>query len=533
MGMIYKRATNTLIWLGDEEESDPHLAIKALQDVHTRLQLSDATISTEDFERLQIASAEDRSWWAIRQLFLRHWFTRTWTIQEACLSRHCFVQCGKTVFSWDNMAAWCTTLEQTSLLKWLVANEDLDGVYSRMVITDLLLPPRGGETMMELQKSRLFGLTHQGIQQSFLACLVMTRFAAATEPKDKVYGVLGIARSNVKPNYSDKLNYMDVYHQACLKELEDNSFSLPLLSCIDHTEPLRISPSWIPDWNTPRVTQSIGYSSKVWSLYMAGGKLFVGKSKKMPIVLSEDKKMITIHGKIFDHIVTLNAVSKVPILCIDEANLNKNEWANYTGLADNTLSKATYSAPNQSVYNAFFQTLMAGCDGTGAVALSSEHSEVFSLILDSTTSQKPSLPGQMYSIRREKGHFTLQSLVAKKGAKVRRPVQVLEDLRIALRAALHMRRFAVTKRGYFALMPRGTREGGEILVFEKACMPFIVRRFDEHGKNCGVFQLLGETYVHGDHEGRGYGDARPTTARCITCVSMEVARCYDDASMKN
>jgi hypothetical protein len=116
------------------------------------------------------------------------------------------------------------------------------------------------------------------------------------------------------------------------------------------------------------------------------------------------------------------------------------------------------------------------------------------LIVDATTGKSLSLPGQTMSIRRQKGHFNLDSL------KTRKPAKVLEDLQTALRAALKMRRFAVTEKGYFALVPRGAQLGDEVAVFDRACVPFVIRR-KQVGGDGGKFELLGEAYVHGIMEG--------------------------------
>jgi hypothetical protein len=246
-----------------------------------------------------------------------------------------------------------------------------------------------------------------------------------------------------------------------------------------------------------------------------GGKILPGPFPRFTV--SEDKRRITRPGVLFDKIAKLGAISIDPILCIDPTQMAKTEWASYVQLADNMLSNATYSSTNNSVYNAFFQTLLAGRDSTGIAAPSPDHSEVFSLILDNITHKEPSLPGQVYSVRRKKGHFTLASLVAKKGAKVRRPVLVLEDMRIALRAALHMRRFAVTERGYFALVPRGARVGDAIVVFKRSCVPFLVRSVLEPRADDEVFELVGETYVHGIMKGEAM-DMHELPLRDVTLV---------------
>jgi hypothetical protein len=65
-----------------------------------------------------------------------------------------------------------------------------------------------------------------------------------------------------------------------------------------------------------------------------------------------------------------------------------------------------------------------------------------------------------------------------------------------------MRRFAITTKGYFALVPRGTREGDSIVVFDKACVPFVARRVTNEDGSNHLYQLLGETYVHGIMQGQ-------------------------------
>jgi hypothetical protein len=485
MGLIYTHATNTVIWLGDDDGSDPILAFDTMETVYARLQGTDAQVlPSSDFERLSFPPEMDRAWWTVRQLLRRPWFGRLWTIQEAILSRNLYLKCGQAEACWDDFAAWCYCLNDTGLLGWLTAKSELDEEHGGIVSMSPL-PPKGAEVVNSIQADRIQSLTLVQ-KEILLRMLVSTRYAQATELKDKVYGVFGIADSNIVPDYSPDKSVRDVYHEACLTQLPQ--FQYELLSCVDHKIPLQ--PSWVPDWSTPRVTEALGCSTKAWTLYCAGGRPVISQYPKF--ALSDDKRAVTLSGKVFDAIFSLSCVSSNPVLNIDDAQANQ-ELASYVNMARNTHNTDAYPAADVSVYEAFLQTLVAGRDGSGVAPPSPDHSEVFSLILDSTTGKKPSLPGQTYSPRRETGHFTLSNL------KTRKPAKTLEDFQIAYHSALKMRRFAVTTKGYFALVPRGARLGDEVVVLDKACVPFVVRR--KEGLKGGMYELLGEAYVHGIMKG--------------------------------
>lgn len=503
MGKIYSHATNTIIWLGDGKDSDPSLAFNTMETVYSRLQSSDGEVTPDDFQRLVFPPALDRSWWAVRQLLRTPWFTRLWTIQEAILSRNLYVKWGKMEADWDDIAAWCFQLKESSILDWLVRNDALDCEYFSPLSAYRWIPA-AGTVMNSLQADRLIFMSLG--PGDILGILVSTRYAQATQPKDKIYGVLGIAETNIIPRLSDKVTAREVYHEVCLTLVHVSMHEL--LSCVDHETPLSLS--WVPDWSVPRVTETLGYFTKTRHLYYAGKS-----SLQVPVIygrpgykigISENKKRITLCGKLVDKVSVLASVSYHPSLDINrlenttldttKPQIENPELASYIALVKARYSSdqnQEYPASSTTIYNAFFQTLVAGRDASGTATPSVEHSEVFSLILDSSTGLNPSLPGQKYSSRREKGYFKLESL------KTRRPAKALEDLRIAMRAALKMRRFAITEKGYFALVPRGAEVGDEIVVFHKAAVPFVVREAigSESGEARLGYEVLGESYVHG------------------------------------
>ncbi|KAF1947354.1 HET-domain-containing protein [Clathrospora elynae] len=488
MDMIYTHATNTIIWLGSDDGSDPILAFDTLETVFARLQGTDAQVTPADFERLNFPPVMDRSWWAIRQLLRRPWVGRLWTIQEAVLSRNLFLKCGQAEACWDDFAAWCYCLQESGLLRWLTANAGLERQYSSGGSVTAL-PPQGAVVVNSIQADRIQGLIFAQ-KADLLEILVTTRYAQATEPKDKIYGVLGITKSDIVPNYSPDVSVREVYHEACLTQLPLQIYEL--LSCVDHEAPPPLS--WIPDWSVPRMTAVLGYSTKAWTLYCTGGRRIASHNPKF--LLSDDNKHITLSGKIFDSITNLGCVSHDPFLDIVTPQTGNRALASYVDIIHEVMQNDRYPVPKTTIYDAFLQTLLAGRDGSATAPPSQEHSDVFSLILDATTGNMPSLPGQTYTLRRQKGFFTLNSLT------MRTPAKTLKDLQTALSAALTMRRFAITHNRYFALVPRGTRIGDEIVILDKACVPFVVRRLCKEEEGQGArFEVLGEAYVHGVMKG--------------------------------
>jgi hypothetical protein len=489
MGLIYSHASNTLIWLGDDGGDLPDVAFETLEKVHSCLQFNGQEVSPKEFERLLLPKPEAQEWREVKQLFRRPWFTRLWVIQEVVLSINPYVKCGKVEALWDDFAAWCLDLEVSGILRWL--ESDAEG--HDLGFSGSLLSPLGCRTVNQLTSElHIFHTQNRSEREEkrLLGVLVSTRYAQATDPKDKVYGVLGIAAADITLKYSGDVSARQVYLEASLKALPDNIFRL--LSCVDHEVPP--SPSWVPDWSVPPVTESLGYRTSSEVLYRAGGPTLnpqTGRAYLIHVQLSSDHRTATLPGKIFDRIVTLGDVTKKPSLDIDDTAQGNRAWLSYVGIAKSSQSYPT----GATIFDAFWQTLVAGKDGTNIAKAPSEYSEVFSLILDESTRMMPSLPGQVYSSRRQKGYFTLDSL------RTRKPRDTLEDFRKAFDSALRNRRFAVTTKGYFALVPRGSKIGDEICVFQYGLVPFIVRP-----TRYGVaFELIGECYVHGIMHGEVMG----------------------------
>lgn len=486
MRFIYGHSTNTLIWM-ENPEGNADLAFKLLDRISSRFRFSELKIQPDHLDGVHLPFADDLSWLAVRQFFGNPWFTRTWVVQECVLtgSNRLFIKYGSAVACWEEIAQSCEYFGDNEKLERLLGSDSLGETCS-----DKLVRPGvavGCDIIKSLSRDR-YSHASMSAKDPLLVTLVRTRYARATDLRDKVYGVLALSESDLVPDYSHASTAKSVYHQAMLSQLPIRLYMV--LYSVDHEIPTR--PSWVPDWSVPRVTESLGYSTKVRKLYRAGcGEVAFPKYE---VRLNDDKTVLTLKGKVLDYITTLSRPCVSPSLDINNPKIRNKDLEEYWKLV-NALPSQHYVVSSISVFDAFWQTLLSGRDGSGCAGPSQKHEDVFSLILDETTGRKPSLPGQTYSVRREKGRFTLDNL------RLREPARTLEDLRQAYSTAVKMRKFAITGRGYFGLVPRGTQAGDRIVVFDEAPVPLVARKVDDSTVTQDAYELIGEAYVHGIMQG--------------------------------
>jgi hypothetical protein len=229
MGSVYSNAQKVLIWLGLSEGNE------CLDEFDHML---DYPRSPHD-----LASDKIRNW-TCYQLLSRSWFERTWTVQELALSRHDpIVHVGKYSFSWEDI--WDQA--QIPLFLESVSDETFTNVQDGM---RLLQDVRVATHLQNQDNSErvLPTLAHQ---------VARTLHLSATDPRDKIYGLLGISSLKtgvLVPDYnkscqevfSEALALMlhsrnpSIYVEAPLRPLGDAQIT-------DYNDD-RKRPSWLPNF---------------------------------------------------------------------------------------------------------------------------------------------------------------------------------------------------------------------------------------------------------------------------------------------
>jgi hypothetical protein len=194
MTSIYSTAVEVLIWLGEEEER-----VALVFDLVRKF--SAAKLPPVDEAWTCVDEVQDPSvyfdllapvaspvWAALREFLARPWFTRVWVIQEAAVAASCTGFCGSLQISWEDLVNFSKYLFKSKLFS-------LFGIER----SDALRP-----LTSSIVKGSNSGFFDGSID--LMGLLVVTNHYCATEPKDSVFALMGIASLYPPSSTDDSLS---------------------------------------------------------------------------------------------------------------------------------------------------------------------------------------------------------------------------------------------------------------------------------------------------------------------------------------
>lgn len=261
---IYQKAWNTIIWLGPEADGNTDLAAWNFSQRHSS---SAPGVDFEDADGFfRTPAGGDRD--VDVEVLSRPWFRRLWVVQEAVVSPRLFLQCGYRWISWND---FCETLlvRPQILDRYSIAHlrdhGKRDIVRNMHLVRSEHLRSRGlsswlpSWTLSETSDSPIGDL-------NILKLLARARHLEASDARDKIFGLLGIAtdidtsdaRFAVDYRKSPRILYIDF-----ARHVVEATRSFDILSYVDpaaETKPSRAMPlpSWVPNWD---YQDTISYSS--------------------------------------------------------------------------------------------------------------------------------------------------------------------------------------------------------------------------------------------------------------------------------
>lgn len=255
MSDIYKKAQYVAVWLGPKGD-DSDRATALLEDVATAAQTGAGRIQVKS---IFSSRAQDKSLPALAALFEREYWNRLWIVQEIFNAASIYVYCGSS-----RPLPW--TVYQTASRAFQQYKRDLEellprthNIVSRKQYSyPQILAYSGPGSLPELDS--LVTLGDEALLEVLRAC----RRKLSSDPKDKVFGILGVLGKEVRDEFA-------VDYGKSVKEVFTDVVDF-LLTTTDHLDviceaihfPVYTSsanlPTWVPDWSYVPATSAISLS---------------------------------------------------------------------------------------------------------------------------------------------------------------------------------------------------------------------------------------------------------------------------------
>ncbi|KAI4864873.1 HET-domain-containing protein [Hypoxylon rubiginosum] len=480
---IYSKASRVLIWLGEERDESDRGITTALHIAHTcRQYISDGgslenMSFNDELARKLFGKFTDPSEFsrlsAFAKLVKRLWFTRVWVVQELALATEATVYCGHSSIDWVDLMAAITAQDYLEL--YLADHE-------RNAFAFILERARNEWSA--------------GVRRSLLSILFRYRILDATDPRDKIFGLNALIRSELmgtealQPNYN--VDIVDLYTAAARQILEKSS-DLNLLSVprrICGTGPGNL-PSWVPDWTNTRLTAPLGlanYSDINELAFAASG------SSRSDVEFGDDNSAsLGVQGHRIDRIAAVGAILRLDHLQrssyygvrLPKCAFVLDDWSRVA-----RLSKSELYVTQEPKREAFVQTL----------ATESTHESMETLLKQLDILERNATMAKWLVFMSK---FLPDWIVDKvaylaHGALFyKRNDKMTLDFRIHL-SSLADRRIFRTEKGYIGLGSALADVGDEIAIVKGGKVPLILRAIESK------WTLQGDCFLKGVMKGEAY-----------------------------
>jgi hypothetical protein len=301
MDQVYRNAVQVVIWLGDGTEPGN---IPVPQEDIDRTQIPDETYELMGFlanaDEEEAGDAENlliQTGNAVRGLklltifFSRHWFTRVWILQEISVSKTA------TVLYGDKMIPW----------RWVV------GVVDRLNTNKSFMQICAAVRAEKIQLCRVRTIRHRQNEDAallpfhLLDLLIQTRFFEVTDPRDRLYGLLGMVNERLRDEKLLEVDYAkpvaEVFLGLSVFMLQKGMLSQSLCAV---TSPVEGLPSWATDWTASLDDQSTSGGPSASRLssgierYMQYYAIMDTEPPSNPPRFSPDLRQVTLRGRVID-----------------------------------------------------------------------------------------------------------------------------------------------------------------------------------------------------------------------------------------
>lgn len=458
---IYQSAKRVIAWIGNED-ANSYQAIEALKHVWYKSQEPTFSSPSDPTASEDSHTLNEEDWSNINTLLKRDWFRRIWIVQELVLPSHVVIVCGRSQISWDQFFDALTTCQD-----FLNRGKSDSKNAQRLIYA-------GPAYALGQTRHRFHQVDRR---HSLLDLLSLFRHAQATDERDKLFALLGLASDAAEtafnPDYDSSLEEVVRRYATCFIK---RGQVIDLLYHAGSSKSYAFC-SWIPYWTREDFPSTI-------STWAASGPYYAGRGVPPEARLDYTiPPKLVIEGCLVDSVVSINTTK-----------LHYNNVPSFIE-ASHTMISFMKDYPTGESHQDIMLKLPIG--NARRPHLESADSRLGRIVLDNMHAEtvEEDWPA---NLKEEVSSISFDDDVMSFHDKSLQTQELL--LKYWQTAAAFANRigdgvFCITKRGYAGMVPGSTLVGDKIVVMDGGKVPFVMRR--HRGQNTVDWGLVGECYIHG------------------------------------
>lgn len=480
MNYIYPAAKEVIVWLGHVEEErqsntweTESLAVSLLAD-----------LSVEDIRNIDLFLDIAKSgvnpeirWKALSIIYRHPWFTRLWTHQELILSTRAIFVLDFHTLQFDQLRLATQVLHRAS-----------DQMTFRQLppyVNEVFKDYDGFKDGLDRARSRTLAcinrhnpLPHQ--RCSTLGHVNAGRLFNCSEPRDRVYGLLGLLDPRVRDqvNVDYKKPTTEVYTEFT-KLIIESSRSLEILVHAGLCRGSSLCPTWVQDW------------------------CLLHPESKQPAALPYHKYSACCSIRPLGSMIKDNFELLIRGVAVDSV------FAIVTVLGDDILADCSHhitGAKGLSFWRQHFKDYPTGCDPLQAwirtVTADMDGSEITSHRLSQELVQAYEIEHRFRESPKEEQLLMMQAEGNDLDEWTTWFLEISNRFHFAVISASVNRTFFISGKGYMGMGPMGMNEGDIICVVLGCNVPLVLRKERNH------YLLVGECFVWGLMDGEVMRDKK-------------------------
>ncbi|KAH6692871.1 heterokaryon incompatibility protein-domain-containing protein [Leptodontidium sp. MPI-SDFR-AT-0119] len=527
MTEIYESATRVVVWLG--KTLSARLAIGLLNEMAT---LPSTVDSYRRYEHL----TSSVQWIAMVDFFNLLWFTRVWIVQEVAVATEVIFICGGMTISWDMLFNWTEMFRdpQISALMSLTPQSqnakrniiNFGSIATLQKRYRIAAPFRKSlksykiaDAIMEALNRRDPQLGHKPKEPTIMENInvvllptslpfLLTDFGEfdSTDPRDKIFAFTGLATD--EPNSAfvpDYTKSVEAVYRETATYLFKGKEPFSVISCAGIGSERKIKlPSWVPDWTSLPANAPFtrpGYFDDLSTDVRCSAS---GKTKPQVSFDETCPDVLGLGGVIVDEIAYAGRPYNLDDfgdgLIVDEVGNRfspKEFTENYLWICEaHAVARhaSKYGHGNDIIEEAFWRTLIGDQTPWKRPApdiLYRDYVQWFEFSEYNDRIAKEILAKERKSLPTDASYWQTAQDTATWGS--------------GLGTCISMRKFAVTKGGYMAVVPALSEVGDLVSVVCGSRYPLLLRKKPgvqyQNGEMRAFHELVGECYVHGIMDG--------------------------------